>query len=608
LTEPQKFHESLADDKERQLIAQVETQAQRPDRRFFHWEVEFPEVYFDFMGATQQQIMHRDKIKEGSAGFDCVVGNPPYVRQEVIKPLKAYLKTKFQTYDSTNDLYVYFQEAEVKNLRVNGRMGMIVANKWMRSGYGEKLRDFLQRIGQPIEIIDFGHSPIFRDADTFPCVLIVSRRPRPFAENEGLAGTDTVVACEVSREHWHDRMDLGVFVASRRHRIPMSLLRKEGWSLENPAIQGLLEKIRTTGLPLREHAKAKPLRGILTGLNEAFIIDAPGRDRLIRASNKSEKVIRPLLRGRDADRWRSRNTTAFLVTIASSDNVVWPWSNAGNEAEDVFRKTFPAIYDHFLPFKEALIQRQDQGRYYWELRSCDYMHEFDKPKIVWQEMAWFNRFSVDVDGRLLNNTGYILAVTDPFVVAVLNSPIAWWFMWRTAQHGKDEVLRLIYSYVSEFPIPAESQPSLRQSCASLVSALAEGMGVLQTFADEAESEVQREFALPDSEGKIILWLPLPTETFVSRLLKLAGVRRPSPKVREAISHFQHNYRKRHVELLTRQLELEKELARLVEDAYCLTGEERAMLRSTRPVRDPSDVLESKVRGAADETDWNVNDE
>jgi len=358
---------------------------------------------------------------------------------------------------------------------------------------------------------------------------------------------------------------------------------------------------------LKEYAKAKPLRGILTGLNEAFIIDASMRDRLIRASGKSEEVIRPLLRGRDADRWRSRESDAFLITIASSENADWPWSNAGRKAEEVFQKAYPAIHDHFLPFKKALIERQDQGRYYWELRSCDYMSEFDKPKIAWQEMAWFTRFSVDTNGRVLNNTAYILPSTDPFAVAILNSPLAWWFMWRTAQHGKDEVLRLIHSYISEFPIPT-SQAPLHGSCASLVLALAEGMRVLQTFVEETELEAQQRFALADSDGKIVSWLPLSTDIFVGRFLRLAGMKQPRPKLREEIAVFQQGHRTRQIELLSHQLELEKKLAGLVEDAYGLTPEERTLMRSTRPVRDPLDVLEAKIRGGIEENTVGVTEE
>jgi TaqI-like C-terminal specificity domain len=438
--------------------------------------------------------------------------------------------------------------------------------------------------------------------------LIMSKRPCPLAGNERPPNTETMAACEVPREHWHDRMDLRAFVSGRRHHVPTNFLRKEGWSLENPSVLNLLDRIRCTGMPLKEYVGCSPLMGLKTGLNEAFIISALTRDRLIRTTKKSEELIRPLLRGRDADRWRSRNSDAFLITIASSENTDWPWSHAGTRAEQVFQKTYPTIYGHFLPFKKALIERQDQGRYWWELRSCDYMEEFDKPKIVWQEMAWFTRFSVDMDGRVLNNTAYILPSTDPFAVAALNSPLAWWFMWRTAQHGKDEVLRLIHSYVSEFPMPEVSKSSLHSSCASLVLALADAMRSLHKFAEETELEAQRRFGPIDSDGKVVSWLALPGDAFVSRFLKLAGVRQPKPSLREEVGVFQRSRRAHQVELLTRQLDLEKTLAGFVEDAYGLTPEERALLRATRPVRDPLDVLEAKIRGGTEENDSNASQE
>jgi hypothetical protein len=250
LTDRERFLKSISDPKERDLIAQVEALARQPDRRFFHWEAEFPEVFFGFVNCDERQLKHKDQIEVGSAGFDVIIGNPPYVRQETIKPFKAFFKANYETYDSTNDLYVYFQEREVRNLRVNGRMGMIVANKWMRAGYGTQLRDFLRSTGQPLEVIDFGHAPIFPDADTFPCILLMTKRPLPLTEKEKPAEGETLTACEVPREDWHDRMDLGAFVGKRKHPIPTRLLRKEGWSLEDPQALTLLEKIRTTGMPL----------------------------------------------------------------------------------------------------------------------------------------------------------------------------------------------------------------------------------------------------------------------------------------------------------------------------------------------------------------------
>jgi hypothetical protein len=104
LSDPKILKSSLHDDQERKLVTMVEALAQQSARRFFHWEIEFPEVFFGYLGTDERQIKHKDQIKEGTAGFDCVVGNPPYVRQEIITPIKAFLKKTYQTFDSTNDL------------------------------------------------------------------------------------------------------------------------------------------------------------------------------------------------------------------------------------------------------------------------------------------------------------------------------------------------------------------------------------------------------------------------------------------------------------------------------------------------------------------------
>lgn len=607
LTNQECFYASLQDEDERKIVAQVEELACRPDRRFFHWEIEFPEVFFGFIDANERQINHKDRIEAGSAGFDVIVGNPPYVRQEVIKPLKPYLKKTCQTFDSTNDLYVYFQEIEIRSLRSAGRMGMIVANKWMRSGYGERLRDFLLKTGQPLEVIDFGHSPIFPDADTFPCIVLVTKRPRPLAEKEKPSETEAMAACEVPREHWHDRMDLRAFVSGRRHQIPTRLLRKEGWSLEDPRIQTLLERIRSTGIPLKEYAGAKPVRGILTGLNEAFIIDACTRQQLVKASKNSEEVIRPLLRGRDADRWRGRSGESYLITIPSSENVDWPWSNAGAKAEEVFRKTCPAIYDHFLPYKKALIERQDQGRFFWELRSCDYMDHFDKPKIMWQEIQFHSWYCWEDKGAIANNKVFFLPTNDLALLGVLCSPLQWWHLTRVLPHMKDEALSPA-AFVMEHINITTGTPAQANAIHDAVAPLLEVADQIHACSVEAVEEARKRFALSDADNRIVTWLPLAPETFATRLLKLAGSKETNSRLRAEVVTFQKLYRSRQVGLLSRQLDLEKKLAALVEDTYGLTPEERALLRSTRPVRDPLDVLEAKIRGGREENDVTATDE
>jgi hypothetical protein len=155
---------------------------------------------------------------------------------------------------------------------------------------------------------------------------------------------------------------------------------------------------------------------------------------------------------------------------------------------------------------------------------------------------------------------------------------------------------VIQSYIGDFPIPIASHDVLRESFASAVAALAQQMASFQVFEDEVESLAVNRFRLPEPGGKVAAWLSLPADIFSARLLKLAGVKKPTAKEAEDLESFYEQHRTRQVELLTQQLKLERTLASLVEDAYGLDPEERALLRSTRPVRDPLDVLEAKIRG------------
>ncbi len=592
LSSPEKFQASLHDEEERQLVAEVEALAQRPDRRFFHWEIEFPEVFFGFIDADQRQIRHKDEIKDGTAGFDCVVGNPPYVRQEVIKPLKPYLKTRCQTFDSTNDLYVYFQEIEIRNLRVAGRMGMIVANKWMRSGYGERLRDFLQRTGQPLEVIDFGHSPIFPDADTFPCILLMTKRSRPLADKEAPSEAEAMVACEVPREHWHDRMDLRTFVSGRRHQIPTRLLRKEGWSLENQHVQALLEKIRTCGMPLRQYIGSNIYRGVLTGCNQAFYIDEDTRRSLIVEDPASSDLIKPQLRGQDIGRWRPASSGVHVI-----------FARRGTE---ILR--YPAVLRHLRQFKDELEPRPQDwderrqgtwpgrkpGPYEWfEIQdSTAYYPLFAKPKIVVQCIGYHSRWALDENGQYVNNKTFFLPNSDPILLAFLNSPLLWWFMWRVFPHMKDEALSIDGECIELLPVAPTSNGSLIHD---VVQKLLRTVENVSSTENDFVGELERTAAINGSRNALVQCLGLTPEECRSRLERIER-NLPQATLTAAVN-LQQRLRKRHRDLLHGQLELERTLASLVEDAYGLTADERELLRSTRPVRDPLDVLEAKLRGS-----------
>jgi hypothetical protein len=153
----------IADD----LVSQARAIAER--HRFFHWEVGFPNVWSDLL-ATQP-----------AGGFDAVIGNPPYVRQELLSEIKPALKKAYRTFDGVADLYIYFYEQGLRLLRPGGRMSYVVTNKWLKAGYAENLREmFTDPTRAELEFVaDFGHAKhFFPDADVFPSVVVM-RKPMP---------------------------------------------------------------------------------------------------------------------------------------------------------------------------------------------------------------------------------------------------------------------------------------------------------------------------------------------------------------------------------------------------------------------------------------------
>ena len=163
------------------------------------------------------------------------------------------------------------------------------------------------------------------------------------------------------------------------------------------------------------------------------------------------------LRGQDFSRWNADWAGFWMIVLKSSENHSWPWSDSGTEAEGIFVRTYPAIHGHLNRYRDALTKRQDQGRYWWELRSCAYWGDFDSPKIMYPEITWRPEWVLDTSGMLCNNTAYILPSDDPWIAAVVNSPVSWWYAWRNAIHGKDEALRFIKEFVQDFPVPTPTR-------------------------------------------------------------------------------------------------------------------------------------------------------
>ena len=394
----------------------------------FDWEKEFPEIF-------------------QRGGFCVVIGNPPYVRQEMLGEFKSYFQKHYQVYQGTADLYTYFIERGISLLRNGGKFSYIVANKWIRSNYGEPLRRWL-KVQHIEEIVDFGDLPVFQGATTYPCIIRISKdTPLP---NFEATKVDTL-----------DFTSLDDYVREHHYIVNQLTLDDKGWSLASVRAQALLDKLRAVGISLNEYVSGKIYYGIKTGFNEAFIIDNKTRDKLIAEDPKSDEIIKPFLSGRDVRRYQPLQGDRYLIYI--------PWhfplqddpaiTGASEKAENQFKIQHPSIYNHLFKYKHSLLKRNaaETGiRYEWyalQRFASEYSNEFENPKIAYPDVCERPEFTLDEDGWYLNKTCFMITVPDKYLLGILNSSVIHFIIKWIIPELRGGFYTLGRIYLETFPIP-----------------------------------------------------------------------------------------------------------------------------------------------------------
>ena len=389
---------------------------------------------------------HEFKPIMDRGGFDAVIGNPPYVRQESLKEQKAYFESKFASYDGTADLFVYFVEQGIKLLRSGGRYAIIVSSSLLRSAYAEPLRRHVMKTAAVEQIVDFGGLAVFADAkDTYVCIPVLTKTSQ----------AKEVSICRVAAL---DFKTLSSVVAQDMFTVPSSRLAPEAWSLKSNVETATFAKIASVGIPLGKVVGGKIYFGLKTGLNEAFEVSAPARDVLLKADPASAPLIKPFVGGQDIRRYYLRTTGRHLIVIPSGwTRAQMKSASAGEkEAWAWFSSKHPSLAAHLSRFETAARKRQDKGEFWWELRSCDYYTDLDAPKIMFPDIAKSSRFFPDSNGIYLSNTAYCLGSGDRYLVGVLNSRLCWFAISNIAipfgVRAGEFRYRLFYQYMEKVPI------------------------------------------------------------------------------------------------------------------------------------------------------------
>ena len=472
----------------RETIAELKGQLHgwQANEDVFVWRVEFPEVF-----------------QEG--GFDIVIGNPPYIRQEKIIPIKPTLEQRFpDVFAKQADLYIFFYKRGTELACVNGVLTYISSNKFLRAGYGKKLRKFFTNDQCIHRLLDFGSVQVFK-ASVDTCIILVENAP---PSSEAFLAATFRDEADVSR--------LSIAFQEQAFSMYPRDLSSEGWVLASSDVTALLTRLQSTGTQLYEHIQERLYFGIKTGCNDAFIIDEAKREELIAQDPKSAEIIKPLLRGRDITRYRFQWANLYLLFIPwhfplHEDSTI---TGVSQNAENQFRKNYPSIYKHLLEYKDRLSNRNkaETGiRYEWyALQRCasTYLSEFEKPKIIYPDISPFMRACYDTTGAYCLQTTYILPTEDLSLLAILNSQLVDWYARHKFQSLNDPWagggLRFIAQYMRHVPV-ADRTPAQKAELSRLVEQILadpESDGVRE-IEQEIDALVYDLYDLTDAEIELI---------------------------------------------------------------------------------------------------------
>lgn len=438
----------------------------------FHWESAFPEVF-------------------DQGGFDCVIGNPPYVRQESIKESKSYLAERYDSATGTADLYVYFLEKAVHLLRQGGYASYIVSSSFLRASFAERLRGTLMSMAAVPRLVDFGGLGVFADAkDTYVCIPLLAKTEQP----------DRI---EISKVTTLDYPTVAEQMRSTSFDVPIERFSADAWSLASDAEIATYASLCRGSTLLGVHVSKSMYFGIKTGLKNAFVVSGDTKAEICAQSPNSGSLLHPCRGGQDIRAYTIRPRDEWLIVMPCgftrkameasgtvTERDAWTW----------LKQNHGPIADHLAGFEERLRKRQDQGEFWWELRPCDYYHVLDSPKILFPDICKAPRFAYDDTGIYVTNTAYFLGTGDKYLLGLLNSSVFWFcighisipFGIRAGQYR----YRMFYQYIEQVPIhPIDfADPADVEAHGKMVALVERMLKLHEDQAEEKNPETLRRIA------------------------------------------------------------------------------------------------------------------
>ncbi|WP_187944991.1 class I SAM-dependent DNA methyltransferase [Helicobacter pylori] len=405
----------------------------------FEWRFEFPEVLDD----------------EGNfLGFDCIIGNPPYIRQEHIKDLKPLLEKQYQDfYNSSSDIYTYFFALAFNLLKEKGFNAFITSNKYARAKYGAKLRELLLKKTTLVSYMELNALKVFESATVDTSIIHFIKQP-PLKES-------------VFKYYEPTENDKDDLKNTPSLLMKQNALQTESFIFANTTLLDLRDKMENIGTPLKDWG-IQIYRGILTGCNEAFIIPTEKRDEILKNCDDAQKdergmserertkeLIKPILRGKDIKRYSYEWADLWVINTHNS------YTSFSHKIPPIDIEKYPTIKAHLDSHYDAIVTRSDQGDTPYNLRNCAYLEDFEKEKIVYGEIVQEPRFYLDngeceLGGFYAEATSFILTGEHlRYLLGMLHSKMIT-FAFKTFYAGGglgESGYRYKKAFIERLPIP-----------------------------------------------------------------------------------------------------------------------------------------------------------
>ncbi|CAN5227411.1 hypothetical protein BH23BAC3_BH23BAC3_31990 [soil metagenome] len=474
-----------------------------------------------------------------------MIGNPPYVRAELLGDFIDYLEEEYEVYHSASDLFAYFYEKGTKLIKENGLMGYI-SNTFDKTTAGKVLRKYLTNYTRLYQYVDFTEVQVFEGATTYPVIITLDREDN--SDNE-------FTYIKIPKERRSELIDIE---SESEIQVLQSTLDENSWSFLPKEKAFLLKKL--SKYPTIKEKYGKSYRGLITGLNNAFIIqnDWP-------LSNH----VKYLYEGKEIKKWHTPTPEQKLILFESG----WTKKTYGEdlseeEALEKVKNDFPAIIKHLLPFEEKAKKRYDQGKFWWELRNCAYYDLFEKPKIIFPNLQNYNKFCLDERGVYINAPAVFLPSASKTLLCVLNSTIVWEFLLSICVVRSGGYIEVKPQYFEQIPVPElKNEDVFEQNADQIIELTSE----LQTVQENLQALLLSKFDIDKLSRKLQSWHKFTFKQFLKELKK----KKVTLSLKEEAEWMDYFNEQKTIarELKTQIAQTDAEIDRMVYELYGLSEEE-----------------------------------